>query len=395
METKPLTLRHVIATVQKAFDTVVSDRLFRCVADVIKMQRHKWTWYCEMCEYSSQGSIVAKAKLRIPHQMMIDFCTAIGFDTPASLVGSQILFYASATFHDEYGFSLHCHALNHHFVTAKREDAKQRLRQELRELWYHNRRFRLTKVPCHFAIISSQTSQGLHDFLTILDDRQLRYSYQAFWSPIHGNEAREWVYEACKKIYLHLKAHPYAFDAIVIVRWGGGTSGISWQNDPRIVRAVCHLPCPVMLAVWHTSDVSLLDEIVAYPLKTPSDAWHLICDLYERTLAIVYGHVDDCARCATLRYVQGMQVLEQLCLDITMLYQRALQQYEDHIVALCQSIALYDPSWYFSQGWVAAMDENGKRLHWLPQGQDPFWLYDGMSWVHVTQWTVYSSMPRN
>jgi len=158
-ETKPLTLRHVLTTVQKAFDTVVADWLFRCVADVLKVQRHKWTWYCEICDYSPQGTILAKAKLRISQQMMMAFCSAIGCDNPSSLVGSQILFHGSATFHDEYGFSLHCHALNHEFVMGKRDDEKQRLRNELKDVWAHNRRLRLTKVPCHFAIISSQTSQ--------------------------------------------------------------------------------------------------------------------------------------------------------------------------------------------------------------------------------------------
>jgi exonuclease VII large subunit len=38
------------------------------------------------------------------------------------------------------------------------------------------------------------------------------------------------------------------------------------------------MPIPVIIATGHTADTSLLDEIVRYAAKTPSDAAHLIID---------------------------------------------------------------------------------------------------------------------
>jgi exonuclease VII large subunit len=55
-----------------------------------------------------------------------------------------------------------------------------------------------------------------------------------------------------------------------------------WQNDQHIAEAICRLPIPVILATGHTSDRSLLDEIVWHAAKTPSDAAHLIVDGVEQ-----------------------------------------------------------------------------------------------------------------
>ena len=55
-----------------------------------------------------------------------------------------------------------------------------------------------------------------------------------------------------------------------------------WQNDQHIAEAICRLSIPVILATGHTSDRSLLDEVVWHAAKTPSDAAHLIVDGVEQ-----------------------------------------------------------------------------------------------------------------
>lgn len=65
------------------------------------------------------------------------------------------------------------------------------------------------------------------------------------------------------------------------MRGGGGSSGILWHNDIHIAKGICFMPIPVMIAVGHSSDQFLLDEISAYSAKTPTDAAYQIISYYE------------------------------------------------------------------------------------------------------------------
>jgi len=92
-----------------------------------------------------------------------------------------------------------------------------------------------------------------------------------------------------------------------------------------------------------------LDEIVAYPFKTPSDAGHLICDVYDRTYSLIQCYVDDCSRIVALRYAQGVGMIDTVCQTIALRYRTIVHQYESLITSLCQDIASLDPRRYFAQ----------------------------------------------
>jgi len=56
---------------------------------------------------------------------------------------------------------------------------------------------------------------------------------------------------------------------------------MNWTNDLELCLQVCNYNIPVMSAVWHTVDQSILDMVSCYDCKTPSEASKILIDIYN------------------------------------------------------------------------------------------------------------------
>ena len=88
------------------------------------------------------------------------------------------------------------------------------------------------------------------------------------------------------------------------------------------------MPYPVILATGHTSDRSILDEIVWHVAKTPSDAAHIIIDEVEQiagsldTLFIqiqeqIHNYLEIYTYNTHQRYTNIKNEIDLLCMDLT------------------------------------------------------------------------------
>lgn len=64
------------------------------------------------------------------------------------------------------------------------------------------------------AIISSSTSEGFRDFVTILDQSNRKIEYQLFEARVHGDQARGDIADQLKQI----GSNPSSWSAIIITR---------------------------------------------------------------------------------------------------------------------------------------------------------------------------------
>jgi len=56
---------------------------------------------------------------------------------------------------------------------------------------------------------------------------------------------------------------------------------MNWTNDLELCYKVCNFHIPVMSAVGHTVDQSILDMVSCYDCKTPSEASKTLIDIYN------------------------------------------------------------------------------------------------------------------
>jgi exodeoxyribonuclease VII large subunit len=57
-----------------------------------------------------------------------------------------------------------------------------------------------------------------------------------------------------------------------VLRGGGAQADLAWLNEYEIARAITHMPMPVMVAIGHERDQTILDEVAHQSIHTPSKA---------------------------------------------------------------------------------------------------------------------------
>jgi exodeoxyribonuclease VII large subunit len=152
--------------------------------------------------------------------------------------------------------------------------AFEKLKKKLGDegLFAPERKRRLPLFPETIGLLTAPNSRAFSDFTKILKNRM--GGLKIFFSPIpvQGIEAPRRIIEAINW-FAHQKAK---VDLLVITRGGGSLEDLAAFNTEEVVRAVYGCPFPVVSAVGHEADVSLVDLVADLRASTPSNAAELI-----------------------------------------------------------------------------------------------------------------------
>jgi exodeoxyribonuclease VII large subunit len=149
-------------------------------------------------------------------------------------------------------------------IHAQYEDRKKRLGAE--GLFDAARKRPLPAFPFRVAIVSSRTSDGAIDFVTLLRERAPHVSVVWCETIVQGPGAPP---EICAAIR---RASAQDVDCIVITRGGGSFEDLFAFSDEAVVRAVAKARHPVISAIGHTADQQLCDFAADVHVETPSAA---------------------------------------------------------------------------------------------------------------------------
>ncbi len=279
------TLLDLVKIVDGTFKEVFAWFDFRCECEILRVQQIGKNIYLELIQYGTDGKVLAKAKGNIfnPH-VSSAFLENTGLANLQQLAGSKLLFHGAFSFHQEYGFSINIDILSAEYTLGQLQKKQQDILLQLQKLGIveNNKKTHFDLPPYTLALISSATSAWRLDFLSVVEQSGYAIQTKDYYSPMHGNDAQEWVYEALKTIYSDIKEGK-KIDGVVIIRGWGGSSWIIWQNDLDIAKGICYMPVPVIVAVGHTADKFVLDDIAYFSAKTPTDAAYFLVSLYEQT----------------------------------------------------------------------------------------------------------------
>lgn len=283
---KPYNLFQLTSIVARGFHELFWEFDFWCTGEVSRCSIIKWKAYLDLVQTSDTGIVEAKSRaIILQPRILMHFLQETKIKS-TDLVGMKILFSWRVTFHIEYGYSVMITALSDEYVSwqikKQWDDVRQKLLTE--KIATRNHSTSLWLPPLTIAVISSKNSQWRWDVQAVLDQSLYTYHVEPYYCAIHGNDAKEQVLTQLKAIWQEHKAGK-KIDLVLIVRGGWWSSGILRQNDENIVRGVCYMPVPVFVAVWHSSDMYLLDKAAKVSCKTPTDAAYLILREYEYCLA--------------------------------------------------------------------------------------------------------------
>jgi exodeoxyribonuclease VII large subunit len=186
---------------------------------------------------------------------------------PAVRNGDAIVVYGRvSTFEKRSSYQLIVRHLEHEGVGAlyaRFDELRKKLEAE--GLFRDDRKRQLPRFPFRVALVGSASGDGTRDFLTQARARAPHVAIELVETPVQGDVAPQIVAALRRACTLHP-------DLVVLARGGGSFEDLFVFNDERIVRAVVACPVPIVTAIGHESNTSLVDYAADQRASTPSTA---------------------------------------------------------------------------------------------------------------------------
>ncbi len=144
------------------------------------------------------------------------------------------------------------------------EKLKRRLEAE--GLFAASHKRSLPFLPHKIAIITSPQGAAVHDFLKIATRRFPAVPIEIYPAPMQGDQAAAAIIQALGLIRRR------DCDVVVICRGGGSLEDLWPFNDEELAREIYNYPLPVVSAIGHEVDFTILDLVADKRSPTPTAA---------------------------------------------------------------------------------------------------------------------------
>lgn len=184
--------------------------------------------------------------------------------------GITVLCLAQVNFHPIYGLSLTISDIDPAFTLGELERERLETIATLKQLGIFNlnKQRNLPLLPKRIAVISMENSKGYSDFMQVLQQNQWKYSFYTHLFPatLQGDKAISTIITQLKriqKVLLH-------FDAVAIIRGGGGEVGMSCFNNVSLTKAIAEFPLPIFTGIGHSTNETVAEMISYKNAITPT-----------------------------------------------------------------------------------------------------------------------------
>lgn len=124
----------------------------------------------------------------------------------------------------------------------------------------------IPKLPKNIGLITSKDGAAIVDFISVINQKPNDINIKLFPVKVQGNDAINLIIKGID----HLENMD--LDVIVITRGGGSSEDLSVFNDKEIVEKVFKADTPIISAIGHKIDTTLLDLVADLSLQTPTEA---------------------------------------------------------------------------------------------------------------------------
>jgi exodeoxyribonuclease VII large subunit len=202
-----------------------------------------------------------------------------------------------------------------------------RLRRELAAegLFEPQKQLRLPLLPRSIGVVTAEGSAARRDFLAGLERRSWHGRIVWGYAPVQDKRAAPAIRTAIADL-----AATGAVDVIVVTRGGGSIADLWAFCDEALCRTVALLSVPVISAVGHDVDKTLIDDVAAVCCSTPTHAAEAAvgvdCAAAGERLRHVARRLDACGRAAVVRRARELGTLSRAPRDHIERHRRDLHQ---------------------------------------------------------------------
>jgi exodeoxyribonuclease VII large subunit len=165
----------------------------------------------------------------------------------------------------------------------------------------------IPSLPRRIGIVTSPQAAALRDILNIVQRRHHSASVLIFPAQVQGEAASV---EVTAGIRYFNKARNV--DVIIVARGGGSAEDLAAFNHEGLARAVAASVIPVISAVGHETDFTIIDFVADLRAPTPSAAAELVIRSRQEVEDLAEGLRQRLARAMRYRILMGRQALTEL-----------------------------------------------------------------------------------
>jgi exodeoxyribonuclease VII large subunit len=314
---KVFSLLEVAQSIQKTLAERYSS-VFWVKAEMNKLNHYSHSGHCypELVE-KRDGRVIAllKANLWKTDYLRINNLFLSILHEPLK-DGIGILFSATINFDPTHGLSLRIIDIDPAFSLGELEREKQETIYKLTNegVFHANKKLALAVLPQRIAVISVETSKGYSDYLKVINQNPWRYKFFNFLFPavLQGERSVGSImdqFDQIRKVRHH-------FDAVAIIRGGGGDVGLSSYNNYYLARAIALFPIPVFTGIGHSTNETVSEMVSYQNAITPTElADFLIQKFHNFAQPVLEAEriiVDDSQRLLEVEQRKFMHVVKYL-----------------------------------------------------------------------------------
>ncbi len=234
--------------------------------------------------------------------------------------GMKVLLMVTPQFHENYGFSWLVADIDPAFTMGDMLLKRQRIIAQLKKegMFDANRELVLPLFTQRIAVISSETAAGYGDFCNHLAENENHYVFKTtlFAAVMQGELVEQTVIEALNAINQRYEE----FDCVVITRGGGATSDLSGFDTYDLACNVVNFPLPIITAIGHDRDESVLDMVSNVRVKTPTAAAAFLIDRLQQVERRIDNAGQRIATVVEARMERERMRMKQLAVRIPTLF---------------------------------------------------------------------------
>ena len=264
-------------------------------AEIVKLNYYPQTGHCypDLVE-KRNGRIVAEMRGNIWSTQFEEinekFKAILGEELRDDMT---VVLQAAVTYHPVYGLALNILDIDPHYTLGElaRQRAETIARLKRENLFAANKATNLPKIPKTIAVISVESSKGYQDFKNIMENNPWGYQFHHLLFPavLQGEKALTTITAQLKRI----KSKARVFDAVAIVRGGGGEIGLSCYDDYRLAKAIAGFPIPVLTGIGHSTNETVCELVSYQSFITPTKVAEFLLQEYHSFALALQANSDN------------------------------------------------------------------------------------------------------
>ena len=239
------------------------------------------------------------------------------------------------------------------------EKLKKQLMKE--GLFDESRKRPINIYPNAIGVITAPNGAAIRDIVTNIKRRYPIADIYVFPSLVQGEQAPSELLKAFNK------SQEYDLDTLIIGRGGGASEDLSAFNDEKLVRAISKSKFPIIAAVGHEIDTTLIDYIADKRASTPTGAAEL-ATVDRREIEKEFDYATLQMEQAITNLIKNQkEELETLKEEIKEALKEKIESEKDELNHLGKQLEILNPKSVLSRGYSISVDESGHSISSIKQ----------------------------